>query len=85
MTQKAEVKQSPAPTVSTILYFFNTPGFILVATFPWIYNLSVIIAEPLVPNFNTTFKLGYFDIILFLISYTGLSTSTFGFILSTYV
>lgn len=48
-------------------------------------NLSVIKDEPFEPNFSNTFKFLYFDIILFLIYYTGLSIFIFESILNTYV
>ena len=45
------------------------------------YNLSVIMSDPLVPSFKITFKPGYLEINFCLISWAGLVMSIPGSIL----
>ena len=67
LTVKAAVKQSPAPTVSTILYFWRTSGLSTVTDYPKIAISLLIRADPLLPNLSSTDNLGCLLNSLFLI------------------
>lgn len=61
---KAAVKQSPAPTVSMILYYLEISGLSLLATVTAKSIVFVIIRAPFEPNFSNMFKEGNLDNIL---------------------
>lgn len=68
LTANDPVKQSPAPTVSMILYSLKTYAFDEAGHLTC-KSLEIKL-EPFDPYFNNTFKLGYFEISLFLHSFT---------------
>lgn len=82
---KAAVKQSPAPTVSIILYYFETSGLSLLATVTARSIVFVIILAPLEPSFSNIFKEGNLDNILSLMSATTFYSLMVGSILKSSV
>lgn len=59
LTENAPVKQSPAPTVSTILKSLKTSSFDEAGHFTC--KSLAIILDPLLPSFKSTFKFGYLE------------------------
>ena len=68
MTEKAPVKQSPAPTVSIILNYLRIYSFEEAGHFT--FKFFEIRLDPCFPSLSKTFKFGCLEIILFLISLT---------------